>query len=113
MASIVWMSVFVLLIFELLLTLLLVLPLPRAIRRFLARKIFTYDLARRTRMTANFICFALLLALSDAISTLHHLEHKEEVADPVAMAADGRTSFIGVSIEKQRKFRAERNVRFG
>lgn len=112
MASVVWMAVFFLLMVELFVTALLVLPLPRIIRRFIAKKIFNYDLAKRVRFASNFIIFGLILAVSDAISTLRHLELKEESATEGGGSAypDARVGYIGVSFDKQRKFRAERNV---
>lgn len=113
MASVVWMAVFALLMLELFVTAILVLPLPRVIRRFIAKKIFNYNLAKRVRFVSNFIIFGLLMALSDAISTLRHLEQKEESATESGGASypDARVGYIGVSFDKQRKFRAERNVR--
>lgn len=110
MASVVWMAVFFLLMVELFITAILVLPLPRIIRRFIAKKIFTYDLAKRVRFISNFIVLGLLLAVSDAITTLRHLEHKEESGEAGAGYDDSRVGYIGVSFDKQRKFRAERNV---
>ncbi|PXF46359.1 hypothetical protein BWQ96_03858 [Gracilariopsis chorda] len=77
MATIVWMAVFFLLMIELVITALLVLPLPRVLRKFIARKIFNYDLGRRIRFVSNFIILGLILAVSDAVQTLRHLEQKE------------------------------------
>lgn len=112
MASIIWMSVFILLVCELVITLLLVLPLPRFIRRFLAKKIFTYGLAQRFRFAGNFIFFGLLFAVADAVSSLRYLEHKEDPVETTGTQfADGKANYITSSIDKQRKFRAERNVR--
>lgn len=109
MASVVWVAVFILLMVELFVTALLVLPLPRILRRFIAKKIFTYDLAKRVRFVSNFIIFGLILAVSDAISTLRHLEQKEE-STTEGGGPDARVGYIGVSFDKQRKFRAERNM---
>lgn len=115
MASVVWVAVFILLMIELFITGLLVLPLPRLIRRFIARKIFTYDLAKRVRFVANFIILGLILAVSDAITTLRRLEHKVEVSTEAGKSnySDPRSGYIEVSMDKQRKFRAERNVGVG
>lgn len=112
MASIAWLAVFFLLMVELVITALLVLPLPKFVRKLMARKIFTYDLAKRFRFFSNFIILALLIAVSDAINTLRHLELKEESSrEGEASYPDARTGYIGLSFDKQRKFRAERNVR--
>lgn len=113
MASVVWMAVFFLLMFELFITAILVLPVPRFIRKFIAKKIFTYNLAKRVRFASNFIILGLILAVSDAITTLRHLEQKEATSDgSTQVGMDGRAGYIGASFDKQRKFRAERNVRW-
>lgn len=109
MASVVWMSVFILLIAELIITLLLVLPLPRFFRRFLAKKIFSYGLAERIRFFARFILLGLVFAVADAISSLRHLIVKEAF-DTGASTGERPASYITTSLDKQRKFRAERNV---
>lgn len=111
MASVVWMAVFFLLMFELVIAAILVLPLPRFIRKFIARKIFTYDLGRRVRFISNFIVLGLILAVSDAVSTLRHLELKDGKAEESGSYGDPRTGYVNASFDKQRKFRAERNVR--
>lgn len=111
MASIVWMAVFILLMVELGIVALLVLPLPNFVRRFIAKKIFTYDLAKRVRFTSNFIILGLMLAVSDAVNTLRNLEIKEESHVEGGNAyGDARVGYIDASFDKQRKFRAERNM---
>lgn len=113
MATVVWVAVFILLTFELFITLLLVLPLPRIIRRFLAKKIFTYQLAERLRYVVNFVLCALIVAVIDAINSLIHLMQKEEGSDkPGSNESDPRTGYLSSTMIKQRKFRAERNVSF-
>lgn len=111
MATIVWMSVFLLLILELFVTLLLVLPLPRTVRKFLARKIFTYHLADRLRFISRFLLLGLILAVSDAINGIRYLEKRETGADPNPGGyQDSQSNYVQSSIGKQRKFRAERNL---
>lgn len=97
---------------ELVITALLVLPLPRVLRKFIARKIFNYDLGRRIRFVSNFIILGLILAVSDAVQTLRHLEQKEGTEASSSAYNDARIGYMTVSIDKQRKFRAERNVSF-
>lgn len=108
MPSVVWLSVFVFLCAELFVIYLLALPLPRLLRRFIARKICTYDLGRHVRFFGNFISLGLFLAVVDSIQTQRHLEGKEEDARP-ATFPDQRVGYSGISLDKQRKFRAERN----
>lgn len=113
MATVVWVGVFILLSFELFITLLLVLPLPRVVRRFLAKKIFTYHLAERLRYVVNFLLCALIVAVIDAINSLIHLTEKEEGSDKSSSSeSDPRTGYLSSTMIKQRKFRAERNVSF-
>ncbi|CAN8065974.1 unnamed protein product [Agarophyton chilense] len=109
MASVVWLSVFFLLMIELVITAVLVLPFPRFVRKFIARKIFTYDLGKRVRFVSNFIILGLILAVSDAVQTLRHLEQKEATETTNPATNDARVGYITVSFDKQRKFRAERN----
>lgn len=110
MASVVWIAVFLLLSVELFLTCILVLPLPRFIRHFLAKKIFSYDLARRFKFISNFIILGLILSVADAITTLRHLTQKEEHIDPGHTGHADRAAYMGLNLDKQRKFRAERNM---
>lgn len=111
MASIVWMAVFLLLIIELFIVLILVLPMPKKVRHFLAKKIFTYSLGERIRFVANFIFLGLLLAVADAVNSMRHIEQKEETAEMANPGyPEGQAAFMAANLDKQRKFRAERNV---
>lgn len=111
MATVIWMAVFMLLMVELVIAAILVLPLPRFLRKFIARTIFAYDLGRRVRFISNFIILGLVLAVSDAVNTIRHLELKDEAADSSGSYGDRGAGFVNASFDKQRKFRAERNVR--
>jgi Bap31/Bap29 transmembrane region len=53
MASVIWMSVFLFLCVELVITALLVMPLPRAVRKFMARKMRLLNLGVRVRSAAQ------------------------------------------------------------
>ncbi len=103
------MSVFVFLCAELFVIYLLALPLPRLLRRFIARKICTYDLGRRVRFVGNFISLGLFLAVVDSIQTQRHLDDKEDESRTSGAYPDQRGLNMGISLDKQRKFRAERN----
>lgn len=111
MATVVWMSVFLLLIVELVITALLVLPLPRAGRRFLAKKVFTRELSQKLKTVSNFIFVGLVLAVADAVASLRHLEKKEH-SDKYQSTTygDSQSTYFTTSMDKQRKFRAERNM---
>lgn len=109
MASVIWMGTFVLLMAELVITGILVLPLPRVVRRFIAKKIAQLDLGTRFRTLSMFLILGLCVAVADAVSTLRHLELKTEDESKQAFN-DPRAGYIAVSFDKQRKFRAERNM---
>lgn len=106
------MSVFFLLVLELVVTLLLVLPLPRTVRKFMARKIFTYHLAERLRFISRFLLLGLILAVSDAINGIRYLEKREAGGESIPGTGyqDSQSNYVHSSLDKQRKFRAERNL---
>lgn len=103
------MSVFFFLCFELGIVAILVLPLPRKLRNLIARKIADFRLGDRIRFAAQWIMFGLIAALVESITTLQRLEGREHQP-----ASSGHSpydpSILEVSIDKQRKFRAERNL---
>jgi hypothetical protein len=62
--------------FELIVTLILVIPVPRKIRNAIARQINRLDLGDRLGKVAIFIGIALTLALLESISSVHHFLQK-------------------------------------
>ena len=75
--SLLWTSVFVLLMFELVVTLILVLPIPRKWRNWICLKVSRLELKKRLRVPLIGIFFALLLALLDTTTYLQHIYLKE------------------------------------
>lgn len=65
--SVVWLSVFVLLCVELIVTAVLVLPLPRLVRKSIASAIFRFELAKRVRFFIRFTILACLFAIWDCV----------------------------------------------
>eukprot|EP00538_Stauroneis_constricta_P009328 CAMPEP_0119554670 /NCGR_PEP_ID=MMETSP1352-20130426/7080_1 /TAXON_ID=265584 /ORGANISM="Stauroneis constricta, Strain CCMP1120" /LENGTH=183 /DNA_ID=CAMNT_0007601285 /DNA_START=60 /DNA_END=611 /DNA_ORIENTATION=- len=110
MASIIWTSIFVFLICELLLTGLLVIPVPRKIRNFIASKIFQLQLGEKLSKYILFIGIGLVFAILESFISHqrivdrmseygdgggydhHHHGHKEHIHD------------------KERKYKTERNM---
>lgn len=78
MRSLMWTSVFVLLIFELALTLILVLPVPRKIRNWICMKVSKLELKKRLKLPLTGVFFALLFALLDTTNYLSLIYNKEE-----------------------------------
>lgn len=113
MASITWTCVFALLIFELVVTILLVLPVPRSIRNFVARKcIFRFHLGDNFSKVIWFIAVALVLALAESYFNVERLMEKLHTLDNQDMMTAGQA--IGGHHhhhqEKQKLYKAERNM---
>lgn len=103
------MAVFIFLCIELVITLILVLPLPRIVRRLIARGILKLNLGPRVRFVSQFILFGLAFAFVDSIQTLNRLTARESEPS-IAASLDPRQAGMDRSMERQRKFRAERNI---
>lgn len=73
MATLIWRAIFAFLVCELVLTCILVLPVPRKIRNYLARKIFWLQLGERLAKPILFIGTALALALVESFWTHQRL----------------------------------------
>jgi hypothetical protein len=111
MPSVVWTAVFVLLVVELFVVAILTLPWPHRVRRFIAKKVCLLRLGPRLRVVAQWILFALIAALAESINTMARLQSREDKpAGSGHNSIDPRGSYIEVSMEKQRKFRSERNL---
>jgi hypothetical protein len=63
------MSVFLILAVELVITLILVVPVPRKTRNFLAKEIFKFELGDRLKTPIMFVGIALSLALMESFFT--------------------------------------------
>jgi len=65
--SVVWVGVFVLLCLELIITAVLVMPLPRLVRKSIASLIFRLELARRVKFFIRFTVLASIFAIWDCV----------------------------------------------
>jgi Bap31/Bap29 transmembrane region len=150
MASVIWTSVFVFLCIELVIVFVLVLPLPKQIRAFMAKQIRRFKFGARVRTTVQCeslridatillipgityvdrigsdvvvflllfstsvgIIFVLIAALMESISTVRRLKSRDSREQSGRSSGDmfgDRTNYVEASMEKQRIFRAERNL---
>jgi heme/copper-type cytochrome/quinol oxidase subunit 1 len=110
MASLVWTTIFLFLLLELALTFILVMPVPRKIRNFLAKEIFKFNLGERMRKPILFIGVALSFALVESYVAhqriLARLEQEKDMGIPSQISHD--RYFHGH--DKERKYKAERNM---
>ena len=117
MASIIWQTIFLLLICELVVTLILVLPVPRKIRNFIARECFQLRLGERLKTPIKFIGIALTLALIESYVTHQRiLTRIEEEIQATAGSAlpfhhhHHSDRFYPNLHDKERKYKSERNM---
>lgn len=110
MASITWTCVFGILIFELVVTFILVVPVPRRIRNMIARKcIFKFDLGERFSKVIWFVAAALFFGLVESYYTCERLMQKlegMEQEDTIRMDHHSHHHHH----DKQRLYKAERNM---
>ena len=112
MASITWTCVFALLIVELIVTILLVLPVPRSIRNAVARRcVFRLHLGDRFSKGLWFIAVALVLALVESYFNVERLMEKMQLLeDQDMMATAGHHPHHHHDLDKQKLYKAERNM---
>lgn len=115
MASITWTGVFALLVVELFITFILVVPVPRRIRNFIARNfIFRFQLGgEAVSKTLLFLAFALMLALVESYFSVQRMMEKLttlDEQDAVAGALAHGVHHHGHYHDKQKLYRAERNM---
>jgi hypothetical protein len=108
MRSFLWTSVFVFLMFELVLTLILVLPVPRKWRNWICLKVSKLELKKRLRLPLTGIFFALLFALLDTTTYLQHIYLKEnDEQPPQRLSSD---NVIDRHLIKEKEYRTGRNM---
>lgn len=113
MASIVWMSVFCLLCVELVITFILVVPVPASVRRAIVRAIRRINVGPTVKFAVKWIMLMLVGAVIESVTTLQRLTKREQEPvnqHPSSAGMDARSGYVEMSFEKQRKFRAERNL---
>ena len=108
--SLLWTSVFVLLMFELVLTLILVLPIPRKWRNWICLKVSRLELKKRLRVPLIGIFFALLFALLDTTTYLQHIYLKENEEQQQRQRLFSDSSGIDRHLIKEKEYKTGRNM---
>jgi hypothetical protein len=115
MASIIWQTIFVLLVCELVVTLILVVPVPRKIRNFIARECFQWNIGDRLQKPIKFIGVALCLALVESYVTHQRILSRIEEEIQAGVASPARHHYVDHRFypnlhDKERKYKSERNM---
>jgi hypothetical protein len=110
MRSLLWTSIFYLLMAALGLTLILVVPVPRKFRSRIVLSVSKLGLKEKLKMPLVFLCFALVLALADTAKYLHGLHDKHEEAKLAVSEGMPPRNSIDRLLTKEKKYKAERNI---
>ena len=108
--SLLWTSVFVLLMFELVVTLILVLPIPRKWRNWICLKVSRLELKKRLRVPLIGIFFALLFALLDTTTYLQHIYLKENNEQQQRQQRLSDSSVLDRHLIKEKEYKTGRNM---
>eukprot|EP00540_Astrosyne_radiata_P018666 CAMPEP_0116844954 /NCGR_PEP_ID=MMETSP0418-20121206/12991_1 /TAXON_ID=1158023 /ORGANISM="Astrosyne radiata, Strain 13vi08-1A" /LENGTH=175 /DNA_ID=CAMNT_0004475997 /DNA_START=27 /DNA_END=554 /DNA_ORIENTATION=+ len=108
MASLVWSSVWLFLMIELVFTLILVIPVPRRIRNLIARRISRLHVGDRIRTPALFVALSLGFALVESMSSLRTVEQRLHESRNLDLSYEKERHIVEVL--RERKFRAQRNM---
>ena len=101
MASLVWTSIFIFLICEIVFTIILVIPVPRTVRNWICRKVFKWKLEDHFKMPLIGVGVGLGFALLDCISSLKYLYEIER--------EDGGHDYMSIH-EREKEYKTERNL---
>jgi Bap31/Bap29 transmembrane region len=111
MASIVWMSIFSLLVVELIIVLILCLPTPRKIRNVIAREIFKLNLENALRKPMLGLGIALGLALMESFFTHQRIMTRlYDNEQDIPHHHHHTDRFYPNLHDKERKYKSERNM---
>jgi hypothetical protein len=113
MASIVWQTIFLFLVCELIVTIILVVPVPRKIRNFIARECFAFNLGERLKTPIKYIGVALFLALIESYVTHQRILSRieEELQAGVSSPPHHHHDRFYPNLhDKERKYKSERNM---
>lgn len=111
MASITWTAVFALLLVELVVTIILVVPVPRRIRNWIARKfIFKFHLGEQFSKVVWLLAIGLVLALGESYHAVNHMLEKLEQQEEQDMTVGAHGHGHHHHQEKQKLYKAERNM---
>lgn len=114
MRSLLWTSVFILLMFELALTFILVVPVPRKWRNWICLKVSKLELKKRLRIPLTCIFFALSLALLDTTTYLQQIYSKENQDEQQTQHQRLGQVLVDSTIDrhliKEKEYRSARNM---
>ncbi|KAL3918542.1 MAG: hypothetical protein SGILL_004188 [Bacillariaceae sp.] len=113
MASLVWMTIFLILAIELIITLILVVPVPRKARNAIAKAIFQLQLEDKLRTPIAFVGIALGLALMESYFTHQRIMVRildEQEAVLPSHAGYHHDHFYPGLHDRERKYKSERNI---
>mmetsp|Transcript_4385 Transcript_4385/g.13290 ORF Transcript_4385/g.13290 Transcript_4385/m.13290 type:complete len:170 (-) Transcript_4385:1288-1797(-) len=107
MPSPIWIAVYAYLVFELVCTLCLVVPMPQSGRKAVLSLVNKSKHIKGMTFAIQFVAVALSLALYDSIRTIKYIEGKLNAGDD---GVQGMGNAITGNIDKERRFRAQRNL---
>mmetsp|Transcript_108660 Transcript_108660/g.162540 ORF Transcript_108660/g.162540 Transcript_108660/m.162540 type:complete len:164 (-) Transcript_108660:28-519(-) len=109
MASLVWTSILFLLYFELALVFILVVPVPRKIRNFIAKEIAKFNIGERLVRPVLYLGILLGMALVESYWSHQRILDRisEESSDGVYSRQHDRSFHAQ---DRERKFKSERNM---
>ncbi|KAJ8905322.1 hypothetical protein NDN08_001829 [Rhodosorus marinus] len=104
MASPLWLGVYGVLCLELILTLILLVPLPERVEKGMVKILQLPNFISGWTFFVRFLAIALVLAVYDSIRTIKYMESKI-LDDPETL-----TGVMANSLDRERRFRAQRNL---
>ncbi|KAA8499905.1 hypothetical protein FVE85_7490 [Porphyridium purpureum] len=107
--SIVWMAVFCLLVFELVLVVLLCLPLPWGMRKFVVKLVGSAKGIHHVQTGIVFLLLALTLAFASSVQEMLFVTEKSNAYKFELSSASGYEVWEYSKL-RQEKFRSERNM---
>lgn len=110
MRSLLWTTVFVVLVVELCLTLILVIPVPRKIRSKIALSVSKLELKKRLQTPLTVLFVVLVLALMDTANFLAGIHTKKQEERQLHMEQHVEINPIDKHILKEKEYKAERNL---
>eukprot|EP00429_Kryptoperidinium_foliaceum_P021105 CAMPEP_0176143246 /NCGR_PEP_ID=MMETSP0120_2-20121206/72900_1 /TAXON_ID=160619 /ORGANISM="Kryptoperidinium foliaceum, Strain CCMP 1326" /LENGTH=169 /DNA_ID=CAMNT_0017479533 /DNA_START=127 /DNA_END=636 /DNA_ORIENTATION=+ len=110
MPSLVWGSIFLFLVAELIVTVILVVPVPRKIRHFLAREIFLLDIGDKLTKPVLYVSAALVLALLESYWGHRRITNRMAHDYQEMMQSDHHHYPEYHLHDKEKKYKAERNM---
>mmetsp|Transcript_30131 Transcript_30131/g.72330 ORF Transcript_30131/g.72330 Transcript_30131/m.72330 type:complete len:162 (-) Transcript_30131:69-554(-) len=109
MPSLIWSTAYAFLLVELVITAILVVPVPIKIRNAITRKVFQFDLGERIRKPILFIAIALAMGFVDSYSKHQYVMEKIDEERNAELDHGHHLPHV-LHHEKEKKYKAERNM---